>query len=85
MQIKNLFRKIEEYYYVTVGTDGERINMPMYNTNFTIYKGVPNKIFFSVRNCDRKRVKLEDNQTLKRIYSSYSPLLFLSSAIVSKI
>lgn len=67
MQIKNLFRKIEEYYYVTVGTDGERINMPMYNTNFTIYKGVPNKIFFSVRNCDRKRVKLEDNQTLKLV------------------
>ncbi len=51
-----------------IGTlNEEKFNMPMYNTDITIWKGVDNTIEFSIRNHDRKSVSLEEGTILNFI------------------
>lgn len=48
-----------------IGTlEKEKFNMPMYNTDITLWKGVDNTIEFSIRNHDRKSVSLEEGSVL---------------------
>jgi hypothetical protein len=84
MHLINLFKKSNEFYNISVGTDTEKgiINMPMYNTNFTLYKGVPNTIFFSVRNNDRKRVELSDNQSIHLVMINQELQIELDKTLV---
>lgn len=57
----NLFKKEGVYTNLLIGTEGqEKLNMPLYNTDFTVWKGVDNTIEFSIRNHDRKSVDMSD-------------------------
>lgn len=61
----NLFKKDNIDMNLLIGTlNEEKFNMPMYNTDITIWKGVDNTIEFSIRNHDRKSVKLEEGTLL---------------------
>lgn len=62
----NLYKKLNTYYNLLVGTpEEEKINMPLYNTDITLWKGVDNNIEFSIRNHDRKSVAFADGVVLK--------------------
>lgn len=64
----NLYIKENNRYNLLIGTEEkERWNMPQYNTDFILHKGVQNTIEFSVRNHDRKSVQLGENVVLKLI------------------
>lgn len=61
----NLFQKQTIDMNLLIGTlSEEKFNMPMYNTDITIWKGVDNTIEFSIRNHDRKSVSLEEGTIL---------------------
>ena len=64
MERIDLFVKRNIYYNLSSGKTGERWNMPMYNKDIKLWKGVDNKIQFSVRDHDRKAYPLK-NDTLK--------------------
>ena len=62
----NLFKKDNIDMHLLIGTlNEEKFNMPMYNTDITLWKGVDNTIEFSIRNHDRKSVVLEEGTILK--------------------
>lgn len=55
----NLFKKEGVYTNLLIGTfEKDKINMPLYNTDITIWKGVDNTIEFSIRNHDRKSINI---------------------------
>ncbi len=65
---KNIYIKSRNHIDMSllIGTPMmERWNMPMYNTDITLWKGVDNTIEFSVRNHDRKAHKLPEGSMLK--------------------
>lgn len=64
MERIDLFVKRNIYYNLSSGKTGERWNMPMYNKDIKLWKGVDNKIQFSVRDHDRKAYPLK-NDTLQ--------------------
>ena len=64
MERIDLFVKKNIYYNLSSGKTGERWNMPMYNKDIKLWKGVDNKIQFSVRDHDRKAYPLR-NDTLR--------------------
>ena len=64
MERIDLFVKKNIYYNLSSGKTGERWNMPMYNKDIKLWKGVDNKIQFSVRDHDRKAYPLK-NDTLQ--------------------
>ena len=64
MERIDLFVKKNVYYNLSSGKTGERWNMPMYNKDIKLWKGVDNKIQFSVRDHDRKAYPLK-NDTLQ--------------------
>ena len=61
MERIDLFVKKNVYYNLSSGKTGERWNMPMYNKDIKLWKGVDNKIQFSVRDHDRKAYPLRNN------------------------
>ena len=62
----NVYKKQNIDMNLLIGSyEKERFNLPFYNTDITLWKGVDNTIEFSVRNHDRKSQKLEANQFLK--------------------
>lgn len=62
----NLYKKNNIDMNLLIGTlEKERFNMPFYNTNITLHKGVDETIEFSVRNHDRKAQKLDSGCYLK--------------------
>jgi hypothetical protein len=62
----NLYKKLNTYFNLLVGTElEEKINMPLYNTDITLWKGVDNTIEFSIRNHDRKSVAFDEGTILK--------------------
>lgn len=63
MERIDLFVKKNVYYNLSSGKTGERWNMPMYNKDIKLWKGVDNTIQFSVRDHDRKAYPLK-NDTL---------------------
>lgn len=64
----NLFKKQTIDMNLLIGTlSEEKFNMPMYNTDITLWKGVDNTIEFSIRNHDRKSVSLGEGTILNFI------------------
>lgn len=62
----NLYKKNNIDMNLLIGTlEKERFNMPFYNTNINLHKGVDETIEFSVRNHDRKAQILNLGSTLK--------------------
>lgn len=62
----NLYKKQNVDMNLLIGSyEKERWNMPFYNTNITLWKGVDNTIEFSIRNHDRKAEKLKEKQFLR--------------------
>lgn len=62
----NLYKKNSIDMNLLIGTfEKEKFNMPFYNTNITLHKGVDETIEFSVRNHDRKAQKLDEGCYLK--------------------
>ena len=62
----NLYKKSNIDMNLLIGTlEKERFNMPFYNRDIILYKGVDNTIEFSVRNHDRKAQILKEGQFLK--------------------
>ena len=62
----NVYKKENIDMNLLIGSfEKDRWNMPFYNTDITLWKGVDNTIEFSVRNHDRKSQKLKENQFLK--------------------
>lgn len=62
----NLYKKLNTYFNLLVGTlQEEKFNMPLYNTDITLWKGVDNTIEFSIRNHDRKSVSFGNGVSLK--------------------
>lgn len=58
----NLFKKDSIDMNLLIGSlEKERFNMPMYNTDITLWKGVDNTIEFSIRNHDRKAIQIPSN------------------------
>jgi hypothetical protein len=62
MQDINVFVKNNEYFALTDSTKGELMNPPMYNTQITLYKGIDNRVQFSVKDNDRKAYRLRDRE-----------------------
>ena len=62
MQKINVFVKKGHYFNLTDTTTGDQsmFNPPMYNTQIKLYKGIDNKVQFSIRDNDRKAVCLRD-------------------------
>ena len=58
MQKINVFVKKGHYFNLTDTTTGDQsmFNPPMYNTQIKLYKGIDNKVQFSIRDNDRKAV-----------------------------
>lgn len=64
----NLFKKQNIDMNLLIGTlEKEKFNMPMYNTDITLWKGVDNTIEFSIRNHDRKAIHLDEGTILNFI------------------
>lgn len=62
----NLFKKKNIDMNLLIGTvEKEKFNMPMYNTDITVWKGVDNTIEFSIKNHDRKAEKMPNGSKLK--------------------
>ena len=62
----NLYKKSNIDMNLLIGTlEKERFNMPFYNRDIILRKGVDNTIEFSIRNHDRKAQPLKDGQFLK--------------------
>jgi len=62
----NVYKKSNIDMNLLIGTfEKERWNMPFYNRDIVLHKGVDNTIEFSVRNHDRKAQKLEEKQFLR--------------------
>lgn len=58
----HLFKKEGVYTNLLVGTlNEEKLNMPLYNTETKLWKGIDNIIEFSIRNHDRKSVNFQDS------------------------
>lgn len=68
MQDVYLFVK-KDYYFNLVSTEnGENMyNLPQYNTNITLWKGINNPIRFSIRDRDRKGYTLGNKQIIINI------------------
>jgi hypothetical protein len=72
----NLFKKDGVYTNLLIGTlEKDKFNMPLYNTDITIWKGIDNTIEFSIRNHDRKSINVNGqlyftmvNQNNQQIY-----------------
>lgn len=61
----NLYKKETIDMNLLIGSyEKERWNMPFYNTNITLWKGVDNTIEFSIRNHDRKAEKIPEGSKL---------------------
>lgn len=57
----NLYKKETIDMNLLIGSyQHEKFNMPFYNTNITLWKGVDNTIEFSIRNHDRKAEKIPE-------------------------
>ena len=62
----NLYKKSNIDMNLLIGTlEKERFNMPFYNRDIVLHKGVDNTIEFSIRNHDRKAQPLKEGQFLK--------------------
>ena len=58
----NLYKKDTIDMNLLIGSyEHEKFNMPFYNTNITLWKGVDNTIEFSIRNHDRKAETIPEN------------------------
>lgn len=66
MQQVNIYIKQDDYHNLVVGNVSEKdlIQMQFYHTDINLEKGVDNTILFSIRDHDRKKVTLRDNQKL---------------------
>lgn len=64
MERINIFVKKGEYFNLTDSSKGNltMFNPPMYNTDINLYKGIENKVQFSVRDNDRKAYRLRDKE-----------------------
>lgn len=64
MQKINIFVKAKEYINLTDTANGSFLmnNPPMYNTQIYLYKGIDNKLQFSVRDNDRKAFCIRDKK-----------------------
>lgn len=60
MQVVNLFNKQNYYYNLASIKYGDKMNLPMYNKDIKLFKGIENKVQFSVRDHDRKAYPLRD-------------------------
>lgn len=61
----NLYKKDTIDMNLLIGSyEKERFNMPFYNTNITLWKGVDNTVEFSIRNHDRKAEKIPEGSKL---------------------
>lgn len=61
----NLYKKDAIDMNLLIGSyQHEKFNMPFYNTNITLWKGVDNTIEFSIRNHDRKAEKIPEGSKL---------------------
>lgn len=72
MQKIYLFVKKGYYYNLSSGQTGETrmFNVPMYNTDFKLWKGIDNKIQFSIRDHDRKAYPLRDREIFLNIINT---------------
>lgn len=82
MQKLYLFVKKGYYYNLSSGQTGETrmFNVPMYNTDFKLWKGIDNTIQFSVRDHDRKAFPLRDKDLFLTIINKK-----LNSKLVKKL
>ena len=64
MQKINVFVKTNQYFNLTDSSKGSQMqfNPPMYNLQIKLYKGIDNKVQFSVRDNDRKAYCLRDKE-----------------------
>ena len=91
MQRINIFVKKGYYYNLSSGVTGDKINMPMYNRDIKLFKGIENKIQFCVRDHDRKSYPLRDKKLFlnmflyKRVFKFKDPfcIYFFYKAIVT--
>lgn len=60
MQRIDIFVKKGYYFNLSSGMTGDKWNMPMYNRDIKLFKGIENKVQFSVRDHDRKAYPLRD-------------------------
>lgn len=69
-EVFNLYKRAYSYYNLTMGYNSDAIdnytrnNLPMYNTDIKLYKGIPNTIQFSIRDQDRKAVSYNGKLSL---------------------
>lgn len=68
----NLFIKKGEYFNLSSGQTGElrMVNVPAYNIDIKLWKGIDNKIEFSVRDHDRKSYPMRDKELFLTIINS---------------
>lgn len=62
MQRIDIFVKKGYYFNLSSGMTGDKWNMPMYNRDIKLFKGIENKVQFSVRDHDRKAYHLRDRE-----------------------
>lgn len=62
MQRIDIFVKKGYYFNLSSGMTGDKWNMPMYNKDIKLFKGIENKVQFSVRDHDRKAYPLRDKK-----------------------
>lgn len=62
MEKINLYKQHNSPINLALPTSGKLINNPMYNRDVKLYKGILNKIEFSIKNQDRKTLSLQDKR-----------------------
>lgn len=67
MQFVNLYIKKNVYYNLASIKYGDKMNLPMYNKDIKLFKGIENKIQFSIRDHDRKAYPLRDKEIFLNI------------------
>lgn len=67
MQRIDIFVKQGYDFNLSSGMTGDKWNMPMYNKNIKLFKGIDNKVQFSIRDHDRKPYHLGEKELVLKI------------------
>lgn len=62
MEKVNLYKQHNAPIQLVLATTGRIINNPMYNRDIQLYKGIVNKVEFSIKTQDRKALSLQDKK-----------------------
>lgn len=64
MEKVNLYKQHNAPVQLALATTGRVINNPMYNRDIQLYKGIVNKVEFSIKTQDRKALSLQDKKLI---------------------